>query len=390
MSRLFTAFGTAFVAIGFVCAPIAALATFAVYVFANPTRGNVLPAFAVGLALGVLAGIGVWWIYQRSYRSARDVNPGQYQSLNARLKSDGNQIQVSVPPPATRPLAVAAQKDTDRITKDLEGLLEKPQPGDWWLSAEGYLEAWTDVYRLEEAMLLLVPVGQVLAMANDDLSRLEGSDIPNAANLKQRLTSHVNKLVAGMDDCAARTDIAAVRRSINQYRDDQWRALVRERNRAMLAAAIAGLLAYFGLISVLVWNIDPKALQVATALIVTGALVSLLHQVTVVGSSETGIEDFGQSTSRLLSATFVSGLIALLGVIIIQGAGLTINGVPLIQSFGHWKQTFDWTQNKGAFFWAALFGLTPSLLFQILQNRADNLISNLESSQAGGAKTGKG
>ena len=130
----------------------------------------------------------------------------------------------------------------------------------------------------------------------------------------------------------------------------------------MLAAAIAGFFANFGLVSVIVWNIDPKALEVATSFIVTGALISLLHQATLVGSSESGIEDFGQSTARLFSATFVSGLIALLGVIVLEGAGLVINGASIIPSHLHWKETFDWTQNRGGYFVAALFGFCPELV----------------------------
>jgi len=64
--------------------------------------------------------------------------------------------------------------------------------------------------------------------------------------------------------------------------------------------------------------------------VITGALVSLLHQVTTVGSSEPAIEDFGQSTARLLSATFTSAVIALVGVIDLQGLSLNINGAPLL------------------------------------------------------------
>ncbi len=57
MSRLLSAFGTAAIAVGFICAPIAALVTFAVYVFLGPTRGQVVPAITAGLVLGMLAGV---------------------------------------------------------------------------------------------------------------------------------------------------------------------------------------------------------------------------------------------------------------------------------------------------------------------------------------------
>jgi hypothetical protein len=180
-----------------------------------------------------------------------------------------------------------------------------------------------------------------------------------------------------------------VRNKINRYREDKWSGLLADRNRIMLATAIAGLLAYLALVSVVFRHIDQKALQVAGSFIITGGLVSLLHQATVVGTSDSGVEDFGQSTARLLSATFVSSVIALLGVIVLEGAGLTINGSPVFPSFTHWRDTFDWTQNKSGFFWAALFGFAPSLLFGILQSRADGIKSSLESTRATGATPSK-
>jgi hypothetical protein len=58
-------------------------------------------------------------------------------------------------------------------------------------------------------------------------------------------------------------------------------------------------------------------------------------------------------------------------------------------SFDHWHQTFNWTLNRGGYFWAALFGFTPSLLFQLLQSRVDSIKSSLDSSRATGAVVGK-
>jgi hypothetical protein len=232
-------------------------------------------------------------------------------------------------------------------------------------------------------MTFLLPLPQVLAVARDDLSRLDGSQIPQATALRDRLNADLASLT-GADDLSARADLVLVRHAINRWREDQWAKLVGARNLTMLAAAIAGVIAYVGLLSVVVWHIDPKALQVATAFIITGALISLLHQVTVVGLSDSAVEDFGQATARLLAATFVSGLIALLGIIVLQGMGLTINGVSMNAPFSRWRQTFDWTQNKSGFFWAAIFGLAPSLLFQMLQAQIDTIKTSLESSKATG------
>lgn len=180
--------------------------------------------------------------------------------------------------------------------------------------------------------------------------------------------------------------MALVHNAINRIREDQWGALVGSRNNMMLAAAIAGMIAYLALVSVVVWGIDPKALQVAATFVMTGTLISLLHQVTLVDSRAGGVSDFGQSTARLLSATFVSGLIALLGVVVVEGSGLDValGGAQVLQAAGGWAQTFDWTQDRIGYFWAAAFGLTPSLLFKLLQNRTDAIKSSLNASRATG------
>jgi hypothetical protein len=395
MSRFFSAFGTAFVAIGFICAPLGALATFIVYVLIAPTKGEVLPSIVVGLGLSVVIAVTLSVIYAKRYQKAADVNAMECRDIQARLQSANNLVR-SCPQPDgnSNPLVRAAWDTANKLIAQLTALLDRTDST--WLAAEGYLEAWTDVYAIEESMILFVPVHQVVTMANDDRSRLHSSQIPNQEDLTRRLNWDVGLLSpphvdveTGKDELSARVDIASVRKEINRYRREQWSGLVAERNRTLLAAAFAGLLGYFGLVSVIVWNIDPKALMVAMSFVVIGALVALLHQLTSVGSGDFGVEDFGQSTARLLSATFLSGLIALVGVIVLEGASLTINGAPLLQSPAHWKDTFDWTQNKSAFFFAALFGVAPSLLFTLLQSRADDIKKNLDSSQATGGRAPK-
>jgi len=394
MSKFFSAFGTAFVAIGFICAPLAALATFIVYDFIAPTKAQVLPSIAAGLALALVIGAGLALIHATGYQKAAEVNAPEYRDIQARLQSASNLFQLCPQPDGnSNPLARASWNTAANLINHLTDLLQRKDSS--WLAAEGYLEAWNDVYGIEESLILFGPVHQVVTMANDDRSRLHNSKIPNQEDLTNRLNWDVNLLspprvgVIGQDELSARVDIASVRREIDRYRKEQWSGLIAERNRTLLAAAFAGLLVYLGLCSVIVWNIDPKALTVAVSFVVTGAIVALLHQLTSVGSTDYGVEDFGQSTARLLSATFLSGVIALVGVIVLEGANLTINGVPLLQSAPHWKDTFDWTQDKSAFFFAALFGFAPSQLFNVLQNRADDIKKNLDSSQATGGRTAK-
>ena len=57
--------------------------------------------------------------------------------------TDENQLDSS--PPIAQPLADAAGRDAIALRDDLQRLLSQPQSGAKWLSAEGYLEAWSDM-----------------------------------------------------------------------------------------------------------------------------------------------------------------------------------------------------------------------------------------------------
>ena len=386
MSRFFSAFGTAFIAIGIICAPLAAFATFVLYVLVEASRGEVGTSVIGGLATALLAAVLLALTYSGRYQTAAAVNAREIHDLTARLSSASRLFTSSGGPPAGEILRSVAWQTAGDLIQRLsgpDGRLQKKGPG--WLAAESYLEAWSDIYSIEEALILLVPFELAVTMANDDLARLAGSNIPTADVLRKRLESALHRHSSGSDAMAIRLEFQAVRRMINLYRSEQWGALVDERNHTLLAASFAGLFAYLGLLLVVVWNIDTKALLVAMSFVITGALVSLLHQLTSVGGVGGGLEDFGQSTARLLTATLVSGVIAVVAIIALEGASLTVNGAPLLKPSPHWRETFDWTQNKSGFFFAALFGFAPSLLFEILQRRADGIKSNLGSSQATGA-----
>jgi hypothetical protein len=357
-------------------------------------QNSVALSIGAGLVVGLASGVIVGLVYWRFYRTADEAYPDQFQELTRRLATIVGLICSS--PNRSDPCAVAAEKEADELSHTIDCLLNRTESGSLWVSAAGYLLAWSGIYRLEEAAIQLVPSEQVLAMARDDVSRLSGSSIPDTTHLKERLENAIKQLIAATPhesdrgsaagEVSARCEIAAVRKNINRYREEMWKGLVSERNRIMLATAIAGVFALLALDSVVFWHVDTKALQVAAAFVITGAVVSLLHQATLVGTFDAGVEDFGQSTARLLAATFVSGLIALLGVIVVEGSGLSVNGGgPIIPTFDHWRQVFDWTQNKSGFFWAALFGFAPSVMFQILQKRADAIKGSLVSSQATGA-----
>jgi hypothetical protein len=393
MSPVVSACGTFIVAVGFLCAPFAAGVTFFAYVLLYEFAGkqkHPAASITIGVVAGSLAIGGLRWLYRHWYQHGADVYPDQHRHLRRRLESAEHQLRANrMETPA--PSQTAARQNADAIAETLDQTLAETGPR--WLSAAAYLEAWSDLNRLEEAMLHLLPRPQVLALAQDDLARLQGSDSKSMERLQARLNTDLDVLkdasATGDPELAARADLALVHNAINRIREDQWGQLVGSRNNTMLAASIAGGIAYLALVSVIAWGMDPKALQVAATFVITGTLVSLLHQVTLVDARTGGVSDFGQSTARLLSATFVSGLIALLGVVVVEGMGLdvTLGAAQVLKTHTTWAQTFDWSVDRAGYFWAAAFGLTPSFLFKLLQNRTDAIKSSLNASRATGGSS---
>jgi hypothetical protein len=97
---------------------------------------------------------------------ASAVYPEQYQDLILRLQTDGNLLDASTS--RADPCAIAAKKDADHLRTKIGDLLNKQQAGAIWISATGYLDAWTCLYRLEEAAIQLLPAEKVLAMAREE------------------------------------------------------------------------------------------------------------------------------------------------------------------------------------------------------------------------------
>src|SRR5262249_18623702 len=161
VSQLLTAFGTAVVGIGFLCAPLGAVVTFVVYVFLGVHEP--LPSIGAGLLAGVAVAAAIVLAYDRRYQHAKDVYPDQYRHLMRRLQSAGHRLELCASVKA-QGLVAAAQKDAERIKEELTELLEKPSRGSRWISASGYLEAWSDLNRLEESLLFLLPSHQVVAL----------------------------------------------------------------------------------------------------------------------------------------------------------------------------------------------------------------------------------
>ncbi len=194
-------------------------------------------------------------------------------------------------------------------------------------------------------------------------------------------------------EATARNMARQVRRTLNEYRADLWAKLLGTRNQLLVTIALAGIVTYTLLFtSIVVLNHpslnDPPSVAndatiwAAVAFYIVGALSGLagrFHK--ELGSSIDLVGDHHLSLVRLIAVPLLSGLAGIGGVLLttMLTAWGANDGSPDLSTI--------FSVRPGSLVIAAVFGLTPNLLIQGLQKRAEKYASDLEKSEAEGPKT---
>lgn len=229
-----------------------------------------------------------------------------------------------------------------------------------------------------------------------------------------------------------------VRRAINEYRDDRYDRLVVSRNRTWGATIFTGLTAFMLLAIAMVMEASPRSIVAGATFFFVGATVGLLGRLRSQSEEEGGVPDYGLSTARLYSTPVICGLAAIGGVLLVAilpfgtnafssppnlqtnavptGTNATTtktnppanipsttnaasggtNAAPGPTNLANDKATppadsekkpkltniFDLEKNLVGVLVAAVFGLTPGLLFNRLQDQAEKYKSEIKTSEA--------
>ncbi len=131
---------------------------------------------------------------------------------------------------------------------------------------------------------------------------------------------------------------------------------------------------------------------VATVLYLVGVLVGLFGRLQGLGSASVE-EDFGLDTAHLLAVPILSGIAAVVGVVLV-GPLLKIEdiniGAPSVAAGeSALPAIFNLGRNPGALIIAGLFGLTPELLIRYLKSQPDRFAKGLSTTEAWGKSTTK-
>ncbi len=196
------------------------------------------------------------------------------------------------------------------------------------------------------------------------------------------------------DEANARVTIREIRRTLNEYRDLLWGNLIRGRNRLMGGIFITGLATYTLLITTLLaaspvtgsTSVERSAILAAAVYYIVGAIAGLFGTIyresTMNTSDTTDADDYGLTLARLIGTPLLSGVAGLGGALLYSTVVIQVasnQSVTLTQIF-----TFNRIDYLIA---AALFGYTPSLIVQGLQQRTNKYLSDLQSSKASSASS---
>jgi hypothetical protein len=299
--------------------------------------------------------------------------------------------------------------------------LQEHRAGLRWVTGMGYINAWGLVHRSEEALVKVEPAEIVFRGAVHDRLAMQDSKIGKRDELLNKLTTAamdlypegaiyfiddsqllrkiaevVNKIHAAqppvdIDDLksnsrerqnAARMMLGEIRRTLNEYRDNLWESILRERNRLMNTIAVTGLVTHILLcITIVMMGIihaEKTLLMAATAYYVVGAIAGLFLRFWNEINSDNAMEDFGLSMARLLAIPLLSGLAGIGGVLIslLLSDILTSSGQAIT-----FADMFRFDPNY--FLTAAAFGLAPDLLIRGLQQKVAKYSSELRKSKSG-------
>jgi len=135
-------------------------------------------------------------------------------------------------------------------------------------------------------------------------------------------------------------------------------------------------------------NVPMQAILGAAACFTAGALVGLVSRLRGIEGVDALVDDYGLSVSRLYSASVLSGITGLLGVLLTGVISLThsasINDEMTIAKLGGMPGVFNLTQTPYDLIIAGVFGLTPSLLLSQLREQFTGIKKELASTEAAG------
>jgi hypothetical protein len=371
-------------------------------------------AVLVGIAATLITAL-LYGVFSRDRARPDRANPWQYSELSARRDYLEACLTAYCPGKIETPTSKAACAEARAhlaymglalgspvmLTSDAVGIRKAdgesrhlPVSADKWALGTGFVELWQRLHATEAALLGQRPLAQRLSYGRQDVLRLSGCELETGGALKLRLEEAITKLetIAKDDPNGIKTPeeerstevLISVHKTIDDYRDQSRAGLARTRVHLIWAGTMTAVVAYILLALAILDDVEPYQIVAGGAFFLVGAVAGLIWQLRQSGSEiRSGEDDFGLDRARLIYVPVLSGLAGVGGVLLMALLYPTLNVVldPAIDQRGNAvpaiSEIFNLYTNRFGLLVAAVFGLTPDLLINRLQNQADQYRTQL-------------
>jgi hypothetical protein len=348
--------------------------------------------------------------------TAEKVDSLSFSHIHARLEALEARLNVLCPaggvgPTSGQDMATTCSVACEEARAHLDAIGHNLRSaGAKWVLGTGYLDLWGQMHALEEALLLVSPDEEIVATALSDEMRLKGSAIVNSDDFlaklrwatcalggRQYLTPappppvvDENWTPTAEERAHARLVVRDVHRAINEFRDNGLDGLIRARNSLIWTGTLTMLTIFALLALAILANVGPAAVSAGVTFYLVGALIGLFSQLRTDSGLDARFEgDFSLARARLFYVPVLSGIAAVGGVVLttmlyasLTGTTLTSNDVPEGAIFPPLQDIFNLRVEQAGIVIAAIFGLTPGLLVDRLQDQANRYLKDLQSTEA--------
>ena len=410
----------------------AALLTVVIYILPSSSLARIDPIqlgpIMISLLLGFIIALVVWLLlafFSMRFATAAGGRMLSYDSLKIELEvlKARHEIVKGVDTYATLTEQEKAQLteeekarwialvDVDENISSIKQTLQSD--GLQWVLSTGYASMWKRIYNAKEVMICLLPPPIVVDDAKYDESRLQGSDIPDHDNLLTLLenaiatlsppalpqiqsspTQSLQQPLPQETETQARTDIRKVSYVIHKFNSERWEGLLRTRNHLMGTALITGTFTYVLLAIAILAGVTADKIRQVIVFYFLGALVGLFGRLyTESNQTDSVVDDYGLTMARIIVTPLLSGVAALVGVFLLSivSIGLiTPATASHVQNLPGIDSIYNFTIYPQNLVFAAIFGFLPNLVINVLQQKSEDVKSEIKSSSAADTGTGRG
>jgi hypothetical protein len=357
-----------------------------------------LPYFNITLIplLALILTIIVWFLLALFFMplaTARGGKLSDYEIFQGNLNVLRRQFKIAKTLPPVQPYEVCKI-----AMAEIQGNLDKIYlllkcDGLTWVLRTGYISLWYFFNKANEAMIDVLPAQQVIEGAKYDIASLTGSQVPNREDLIEGLRKAIKILClpGAFGQIArrkARSRIRQIRAILQTYRNERWDNLVRARNQLMGIAFLTSVVIYILVDIAILVRVVPgiiggavpvNTLEQISILYLFGAVIGLfglmLNESNRQDADIAHMDDYGLKGARIFVTPLLSGLAALVGVLVAAIVLASTQQPPLPVD-----NIYNFCMYPQGLIYAAVFGYTPSLVIGLLKRKTNKIQCELHVS----------